>query len=204
MGIHMKLMSTQTSLKANKTQFNDFGKYNYRSCEDILEALKPILAMNQLTVTLSDQIQQIGNRVYIQATATVTDAETGESVSVTAYAREEESKKGMDASQVTGAASSYARKYALNGLFAIDDCKDSDATNTHGKEEPKKEPESPKAEPKAESPKFVCEKCNAVLKPYMVDGKSYSVRQHAEGSRKKFGHLYCIDCINEMKGEQNA
>lgn len=202
MGIQMKLMSTQTTLKANKTQFNDFGKYSYRSCEDILEALKPILAMNQLTVTLSDQIQQIGNRTYIQATATVTDAETGESVSVTAYAREEESKKGMDASQVTGAASSYARKYALNGLFAIDDCKDSDATNTHGKEEPKKEPESPKAEPK--EPKFVCEKCNAVLKPYTVDGKAYSIRQHAEGSRKKFGHLYCIDCINKMKGEQNA
>ena len=200
MGIQMKLCVTQKELKANKNQYNSFGKYNYRSCEDILEALKPILAMNQLTVTLSDQIQQIGNRTYIQATATVTDAETGESVSVTAYAREEESKKGMDASQVTGAASSYARKYALNGLFAIDDNKDSDATNTHGKEEQKKE--EPKAEPK--EPKFVCEKCNAVLKPYTVDGKAYSIRQHAEGSRKKFGHLYCIDCINKMKGEQNA
>ena len=195
MGIQMKLVATQQALKANKTQYNSFGKYNYRSCEDILEAVKPILAMNQMTVTLSDQIQQFGDRTYIQATATVTDAETGESISVTAFAREEDSKKGMDASQVTGAASSYARKYALNGLFAIDDCKDSDATNTHGKE--------PKMET-PEQPMFRCEKCDSVLRPYMVDGKAYSIRQHAEASRKKFGHLYCIDCINKMKGETNA
>ena len=115
---------------------------------------------------------------------------------MTAFAREEDSKKGMDASQVTGAASSYARKYALNGLFAIDDCKDSDATNTHGKEPKMETPEQPTV------PMFRCEKCGAVLKPYEKNGKTYSIRQHAEGSKKKFGGIYCIDCIE--KGETNA
>lgn len=200
MSIQMKLLAAQQSLKANKTQYNSFGKYNYRSCEDILEALKPVLALNMMIVTLADEVVEVGGRVYIKATATVTDAETFESISVTAFAREEETKKGMDASQVTGAASSYARKYALNGLFAIDDNKDSDSTNTHGKDEmlPKMPIETP------ETPKFVCEKCHQVIKPYIVEGKTYSVRQHAEGSRKRFGRLYCIDCINKMKGEENA
>ena len=201
MSIQMKLVATQQALKANKTQFNSFGKYYYRSCEDILEAVKPILAMNQVYLTLSDEVVEVGGRVYIRATATVVDAETGEDECVTAYAREEETKKGMDASQVTGAASSYARKYALNGLFAIDDNKDSDATNTHGKDEmlqkmPIETPEQPAV------PKFICEKCGAVLKPYEKNGKTYSIRQHAEGSRKKFGGVYCINCIE--KGETNA
>lgn len=201
MSIQMKLLAAQQSLKANKTQYNSFGKYNYRSCEDILEALKPVLALNLMFVTLSDEVVEAGGRIYIKATATATDAETFESISVTAFAREEETKKGMDASQVTGAASSYARKYALNGLFAIDDNKDSDSTNTHGKDEmlpkmPNETPEQPAV------PKFICEKCGAVLKPYEKNGKTYSIRQHAEGSRKKFGGVYCINCIE--KGETNA
>lgn len=119
-----KLLKFQTELKAPKGQFNKFGNYNYRSCEDILEALKPLLAREGCTLTLSDEIVEIGGRVYVKATATLTDGTATERV--TAYAREEESKKGMDASQVTGAASSYARKYALNGLFCIDDTKDAD------------------------------------------------------------------------------
>lgn len=201
MKVNMKLFAVQQALKAPKDQFNSFGKYNYRSCEGILEAVKPHLGVNQLILTLGDRIVDVGGRVYVEATATVTDVEEGEQIWCTAYAREEDTKKGMDASQVTGAASSYARKYALNGLFAIDDNKDSDATNTNMKT--LETVTAFKAET-PESPKFVCEKCNAVLKPYMIDGKSYSIRQHAEGSRKKFGHLYCIDCINKMKGEQNA
>lgn len=119
-----KLLKIQTELKAPKGQFNKFGNYKYRSCEDILEALKPLLAKEGCTLTLSDEIVEIGGRVYVKATATLTDGTATERV--TAYAREEESKKGMDASQVTGAASSYARKYALNGLFCIDDTKDAD------------------------------------------------------------------------------
>lgn len=119
-----KLLKIQTDLKAPKGQFNKFGNYKYRSCEDILEAVKPLLAREGCTLTLSDEIVEIGGRVYVKATASLTDGTTAERV--TAYAREEESKKGMDASQVTGAASSYARKYALNGLFCIDDTKDAD------------------------------------------------------------------------------
>jgi hypothetical protein len=131
----MKLSKIQTELKAPKSQMNKFGNYRYRSCEDILEAVKPLLAEHNCALPISDKVNLIGERYYIEATATLIDCETGESYSVTASAREEESKKGMDGSQVTGASSSYARKYALNGLLDIDDTKDSDATNTHGKEE---------------------------------------------------------------------
>ncbi|HBG2102819.1 ERF family protein [Clostridioides difficile] len=135
----MKLVNIQSTLKAPKSQFNSFGKYNYRSCEDILEGLKPILKEEKALVVLDDNIVQIGNRFYVEATATLIDAETGEKISVKALAREDETKKGMDLAQVTGSVSSYARKYALNGLFCIDDTKDSDATNKHGNEQKKKE-----------------------------------------------------------------
>lgn len=122
--IHEKLLQIQLALKAPKGQHNNFGNYSYRSCEDILEAVKPILKEHNCTLTLSDTVKQIGERYYIEATASLTcDSET---LTVTAFAREAESKKGMDDSQITGSASSYARKYALNGLFCIDDTKDAD------------------------------------------------------------------------------
>lgn len=121
-----KLNMVQDELEAPKNQFNSFGKYHYRSCEDILEGLQPLLAKHGAVVVLSDEIKEVGGRVYVEATATFYDCESGEEISNTASAREAESKKGMDDSQVTGATSSYARKYALNGLFAIDDEKDAD------------------------------------------------------------------------------
>lgn len=133
MSLHAKLSEIQKKLVAPKSNFNSFGKYNYRSCEDIMLAVKPHL--DGLALTISDIVEMVGDRYYVKATATLTDCETLETFSVSASAREEESKKGMDGSQVTGASSSYARKYALNGLFAIDDNKDSDATNKHGKED---------------------------------------------------------------------
>ena len=123
------LSKIQKEMKAPKSQYNAFGKYKYRSCEDILEAVKPFL--NGTVLYISDEMVLIGDRYYLKATATLRNGD--EAVSVTAYAREEAEKKGMDSSQITGAASSYARKYALNGLFLIDDTKDSDATNEHGK-----------------------------------------------------------------------
>lgn len=129
MSIYEKLLNIQSELKAPKSQINKFGGYNYRNCEDILEAVKPICKKHNAVVYLSDKLVLIGERYYIEATATLVDVETGENAIVTAYAREEESKKGMDGSQITGASSSYARKYALNGLFDIDDTKDSDTTN---------------------------------------------------------------------------
>lgn len=123
-----KLLNIQKDLKAPKSQYNSFGQYNYRNCEDILEAVKPLCARENACLTLSDTVVQIGERYYIQACATLFDGETGEIINtVTAYAREGAEKKGMDSSQVTGAASSYARKYALNGLFNIDDTKDADS-----------------------------------------------------------------------------
>ena len=125
-----KIMQVQQELKAPKNQRNNFGNYNYRSCEDILEAVKPLLKENRLIMNLTDELVQVGERYYIKATAVLTDIDSGEQFINTAYAREEENKKGMDGSQITGASSSYARKYALNGLFLIDDVKDSDTTNT--------------------------------------------------------------------------
>ncbi len=126
-------MNIQNELKAPKSQYNEFGKYFYRSCEDILEGLKPVLIKYKATVTITDEIVLIGDRYYVKATAALIDVEKGDKVEVSAYAREDEQKKGMDVSQLTGSTSSYARKYALNGLFAIDDTKDSDA-NKHGQE----------------------------------------------------------------------
>lgn len=134
MNVYEKLMNVQAGLKAPKGQFNSFGKYNYRSCEDILESVKPLLVANKLLLTVDDEVVLIGDRYYIKSTAGVTDIENGERVYTSALAREDETKKGMDLSQVTGSTSSYARKYALNGLFCIDDTKDSDSTNMHGKE----------------------------------------------------------------------
>jgi hypothetical protein len=129
------LAEIQAKVKAPKGQFNSFGKYAYRSAEDILESVKQVVNPLGFSISLSDTIVMIGDRFYVQATATLTNGK--ETYTATAFAREEESKKGMDGSQVTGASSSYSRKYALNGLFALDDTKDSDATNTHGKEETK-------------------------------------------------------------------
>lgn len=123
-----KLLKIQNELKAPKNQRNNFGGYNYRSCEDIFEAVKPLLEKEKLLLRMTDELVQVGDRYYIKATAILTDG--NETIENTSYAREEESKKGMDGSQITGASSSYARKYALNGLFLIDDVKDSDTTNT--------------------------------------------------------------------------
>ena len=134
MNVYEKLMTVQTKLRAPKGQYNQFGHYSYRSCEDILEALKPLLAEVGAIVNVSDEIKHIGSTFYVEATAMFLDCETGDSVVARASAREDETKKGMDLAQVTGSVSSYARKYALNGLFAIDDNKDSDATNTHNKD----------------------------------------------------------------------
>ena len=127
------LAEIQAKVKAPKGQFNSFGKYHYRSAEDILEAVKQVINPMGFYISISDSIVVQGDRFYVQATATLSNGT--ETYTSTAFAREEESKKGMDGSQVTGASSSYARKYALNGLFALDDTKDSDATNTHGKEQ---------------------------------------------------------------------
>ena len=138
------MAAIQSSLKAPKGQTNKFGGYKYRSCEDILEAVKPLLKKHKLVLTITDDMTEVGGRVYVKATASVHNAE-GHSILTNGFAREEENKKGMDSSQITGSASSYARKYALNGLFCIDDTKDSDATNSHGRTAPAKKAPAKKA-----------------------------------------------------------
>ena len=126
MTIHEKMMKIQTTLKAPKNLFNSFGNYKYRNAEGTLEAVKPLLAENKLSMYISDDVQAVNDRVYVKATVSIFDIETGESVMATASAREALNKKGMDDSQITGTASSYARKYALNGIFLLDDTKDAD------------------------------------------------------------------------------
>lgn len=129
--IYFKLAEIQMKLKAPKNQRNDFGNYNYRSCEDILEAVKPLLGT--MVIILSDEVVNVGDRNYVKATALLSDGE--KEISVSAYACESPERKGMDAAQITGAASSYARKYALNGLFAIDDTKDADTKDNRSEKE---------------------------------------------------------------------
>lgn len=168
-----RLLDVQARLKAPKNQYNSFGKYKYRSCEDILEGLKPLLSENELVLNLSDEIVAVGDRYYVKTTATVSDFDGGEASS-TAYAREELDKRGMDGAQVSGTASSYARKYALNGLFLIDDTKDADTDAYHEvqtrKAEPKKAP-APAPKPKqASSVPFKAPKPAPEVKPTTTAG----------------------------------
>ena len=183
MTIYEKLGAIQQALQAPKSQFNEFGKYKYRSCEDVLAAVKPLLDEHKCVLLLKDGIETAEGRVYIKATAQFFDTcseEPNKCIEVTAFAREEETKKGMDASQVTGAASSYARKYALNGLFCIDDNKDSDFTNQTPKEERKTFPDETRSK---ESDFPFCQNCGARIDERV---RKYSV--------DKFGVALCRDC----------
>jgi hypothetical protein len=172
MGLRDKLLIIQSELKAPKGQVNNYGGYKYRSCEDILEAVKPLLKANGCILTITDSVEQVGERYYIKAEATLSDTKTEASLTNVAYAREEEVKKGMDASQITGTASSYARKYALNGLFLIDDTKDAD-TDEHAKQtgaEKKEKTAAKKATPKQiELVKSLVKDIDGMLKYYKVE-----------------------------------
>ena len=179
-----KLSEIQAALKAPKGQFNSYGGYKYRSCEDILEAVKPLLKEQGVTMTICDDIRLIGDRYYVTANITLFDPETGETYTNTAFAREEENKKGMDGSQITGTASSYARKYALNGLFLIDDTKDADTD-----EFTKQQKNAP------ELPPVVCPMCGKELKP--IKKRGGKVVQPAEILEKCGG--VCYDCYQTAK-----
>lgn len=183
--LYTKLASIQNELKAPKGQYNSFGKYNYRSCEDILEAVKPILNKHGVSLLLSDHIENVGDRYYVEAEATISDGT--ESISVTASAREDESKKGMDGAQITGAASSYARKYALNGLFCIDDTKDAD-TDSYTKQT------------KPAEPKYLCDNCGSLIK----DAGGATAAQIAKATKAKYGKCICKPCLDEIKKAQDA
>lgn len=177
-------MEIQSEIKAPKGQYNSFGNYNYRSCEDILEAVKPLLKNKGLVLNIYDLIESIGQRYYVKATAVILDIENGEKVEATAFAREEETKKGMDAAQITGSASSYARKYALNGLFCIDDVKDSDTQDNTKQDKPDKKPlYLQDVDKKTTTETLKCADCSKSI---------------TEGIRKfsitKFGRALCPEC----------
>lgn len=194
MNVWEKLLACQAELKAPKSQYNAFGKYNYRNCEDILEALKPILARNRATVFLTDEGIYREGRHYVEAAAVFVDIESGEKVTVKAAAREEESKKGMDGSQVTGASSSYARKYALNGLFLIDDTKDSDTTN--GMPDPVPPPPTP---PPAAAPMTARDMLAAELRARNIDINAYAAEH---GLNKSTPDADIIRMVTELKKQK--
>lgn len=183
------LSKIQKDLNAPKSQHNSFGNYDYRSCEDILKAVKPLLAKYEATLVLSDEIVLIGDRYYVKAEATVSDGENH--ISNTAYAREEESKKGMDGAQITGTASSYARKYAMNGLFAIDDTKDTDTDENAN--------EGKNRAAKSEKPIVKCPNCGEIVLREKIKGKMYEPEQILE----KCGGV-CLNCYKKAKAEKKA
>ncbi|HAZ3895897.1 TPA: ERF family protein [Escherichia coli] len=209
--LHKKLWTIQQTLNAPKSQRNNFGGYNYRSAEDILEAVKPLF--QNITLTVSDEIVLIGERYYVKATATLSDGE--DAIAVTAYAREEENKKGMDASQITGATSSYARKYALNGLFCIDDAKDAD-TDAYSKQtgqqprqqknQPKQQQQKQKAPPNPDE--VLARFCDAAAKApdanklREIFGKCWKLLPEGSEHRVKAKDVYDIR-IAELNGEMS-
>lgn len=206
MTIHEKLAAIQKELKAPKNQYNSYGKFSYRNCEDILEAVKPLCDKNKVVLFLNDEVLFIQTRFYIKATATLMDLEGAGVIDVSAYAREEEAKKGMDGSQVTGAASSYARKYALNGMFCIDDAKDSDYTNQQPKDNGNPQrggqrgPTQPQQAQQPATPK--CDNCKKDIMPIRrSDGSILTVEQIIYGSRKSYNKTLCYSC---MKAEKKA
>ena len=187
------LLKIQNELVAPKDLYNSFGKYSYRSAESILEALKPLLVKYNVQLTLSDEVVGVGDRVFIKAIATITDGK--ETVTVTAYAREPSEKKGMDSSQITGATSSYARKYALNGLFLIDDNKDADTDENHTESEERSK--SGSNTPKVQRPNYSAEQLEKMKK--WSDG-TFTEEELAEFRKR----CLCADfavAIEEINGE---
>lgn len=185
----------QAELKAPKGQTNSYGGYKYRSCEDILEAVKPLLSKHKMVLSVGDNIMQIGDRYYVCATAVLRDVESDAAIENSAYAREAETKKGMDESQITGTASSYARKYALNGLFCIDDTKDAD-TDEFSKRTNQAD-DRPKRDFKTVGDiSRICARCGQQIVPAKKrDGTMWDVPDMVEYGKKRYGNALCATCM---------
>lgn len=187
--LNAKLVKIQHELKAPKDQHNGFGNYNYRSLEGILESVKPLLAEAGLSIIIGDDMVEVGGKVYVKATATISDGK--ESISNTAYAREDESKKGMSDPQITGACSSYARKYAVQGLFAIDDSKDPDTESYQHRTQSR------------QSQSITCELCHQPIKPIAKRGGGVTPPEAvAKWTRAKTGMAVCGDCYKRREAKQ--
>lgn len=201
-----KAFTIQQKAKATKDKKNSFGNYNYRSAEGIIEDIKPVLAETKTFILLSDEVKEVGGRVYVEATATLLDTESVSSISTKALAREAETKKGMDEAQITGAASSYARKYALSGLLLLDDNKDADTdeyqarTQEKGNSAPKKTTSKAKPAPADAQPLpavFICGDCGNPITPY----QGATPEQIAKATNKKYGKPICMDCSAKRRAE---
>jgi hypothetical protein len=211
MGIYEKLSAIQQELKAPKGQFNSFGKYKYRSCEDILEAVKPIYGKYKTALVLLDDIKEVSGRFYVMAQAQLHDCESDGAVTATAYAREPVEKKGMDDSQITGTASSYARKYALNGLFCIDDTKDADTDEYQkqqegktAKSEPAKAAIPPKQKPGYKLPPqgdatVICDRCGGQVMDYFDGRATIKAARLAARAKQLYGYALCEKCVAAAK-----
>ena len=208
MSIYEKLSAIQQELKAPKGQFNSYGGYKYRSCEDILEAVKPICAKHKTALVLLDDIKAVNERFYVMAQAQLHDCESDGAVTATAYAREPGEKKGMDSSQITGTASSYARKYALNGLFCIDDTKDADTeeyktqalhkdyADTHKPAKaaiPDKKP-GYRLPPQGDAT-VVCDRCGGQVMDYFDGRTTVKAARLAARARQLYGYALCEKCV---------
>lgn len=202
--LQTKLLEIQRELKVPKNQYNKFGGFNYRSCEDIVEAVKPLCHARGVVLTMYDDVVEYGNRFYIKAHVLLVDVESGENIERTAVAREPDSKKGMDESQVTGASSSYARKYALNGLFCIDDTKDADTDAYRNQQN-----NAPQNQPKVVN--FCCADCGTPFKPTTVKLKDGSSRYMTAEDVFKLSQSQnpdniarCSQCMNKRNQNQKG
>ena len=187
-----RVSAVQTELKAPKGRTNKFGGYKYRSCEDIMEAVKPLLAQHQLLLTVSDTLECICDRYYVHATATLWDTTSEASLSNSAYARESEDKKGMDDSQITGTASSYARKYALNGLFCIDDTKDADTDEFCKRAGSRRT---------AQGISLRRLRRTDLSRQKRRDGKPWDVKDMVSYANRRFGRQLCANCMKRVESE---
>lgn len=197
MSLYEKLLRIQQTVRATKSEYNDFGKYPYRSAEGIIEAIKPILADTHTFILLSDDVCIFGDRVYVKATATLHDCESAETISTSAFAREAREKKGMDEAQITGSASSYARKYALSGLLLLDDNKDADSNEYTKQTQEKGDSEAKKG--KEEKPKtikkLICTDCHNPI----VDVQGVKAEKIAEKTTEKYEVPLCVACAQARK-----
>ena len=202
MGILDKLNRIQTQIKAPKNMYNSFGKYKYRNAEGILEAVKPHLERERCVLLLSDEIEPIGSYIYVRTTAKIIDCTDDQSIKVLASARESQDKKGMDDSQMTGTASSYARKYALNGLFLLDDTKDAD-TAEYAQERKARRAAGAKKQNPAESDAVICAQCGEDIRDVVKkDGETWAAGDVAMYAQKRFGRPLCAGCQRKALAEE--
>lgn len=199
MTIGEKLFTIQQKVKATKTEYNSFGKYSYRSAEGIIESIKPILAETKTFITLGDDIREIGGRIYVEASAILHDTESENIVVTKALARESEEKKGMDEAQITGSASSYARKYALSGLLLLDDNKDADSDEFTARTQQKANSEPKKASSKKEEKKadLICADCGNPI----TETQGVSAEKLASKTKEKYGVSICFECSQRRRAE---